>query len=148
MAGTIGRPELGGRQTAEGHVLRVRVYYEDTDFSGLVYHGSYVRFLERGRSDFLRLCGVEHARLAADGLHFAVSTMSLSFMRAAKIDDIVEVTTRVEKLTGARVVLAQAIRRGDDQLVAAEVTVAMIDGNGRPRRFPDGVRDTLSGSQS
>jgi acyl-CoA thioester hydrolase len=74
--------------------------------------------------------------------------MSLSFMRAAKIDDIVEVTTRVEKLTGARVVLAQAIRRGDDQLVAAEVTVAMIDGDGRPHRFPDGVRDALSGSQS
>ncbi len=144
MAGEVSGASLGGRLTPEGHVLPVRVYYEDTDFSRHVYHGSYVRFLERGRSDFLRLCGIEHARLAADGLHFAVSEISLRFMRAARIDDIVEVATRVEKLTGARVVLAQVIRRGAEQLVTAEVTVALIEGGGRPRRFPDAVHGALS----
>jgi acyl-CoA thioester hydrolase len=135
---------LGGRVTGEGHVLPVRVYYEDTDFSGSVYHGSYVRFLERGRSDFLRLINVSHGELAAEGLHFAVSEMSLSFRRAARIDDVVEVVTKVASVTGARVVLDQMIRRGGEQLVAAEVTVALIRTDGRPHRFPDNVRRALS----
>jgi acyl-CoA thioester hydrolase len=130
--------------TADGHVLPVRVYYEDTDFSGAVYHGSLVRFLERGRSDFLRIRGVSHAPLSAKGLHFAVSEMTLSFHRAARIDDIVEVTTKVAKLSGARVVLAQEIQRGGEQLVAAEVTVVLIEESGKPRRFPDEIRKALS----
>lgn len=135
---------IGGRLTPDGHVLPVRVYYEDTDFSGAVYHGSLVRFFERGRSDFLRLRGVSHGPLSAKGLHFAVAEMTLSFHRAARIDDIVEVTTKVARLSGARVVLAQAIRRGGEQLVAAEVTVVLIE-SGRPRRFPDELRKALSG---
>ena len=110
MARGVETPPLAGWLTADGHVLPVRVYYEDTDFSGAVYHGSLVRFLERGRSDFLRIRGVSHAPLSAKGLHFAVSEMTLSFHRAARIDDIVEVTTKVAKLSGARVVLAQAIQ--------------------------------------
>jgi len=136
--------DLGGRLTGEGHVLPVRVYYEDTDTSGSVYHGSYVRFLERGRSDYLRLLGVVHARPAEEGLHFAITEMRLSFQRTARIDDVVEVVTKVAKLTGARVVLEQAIRRDNQQLVAAEVTVALLDRTGRPARLPAPVRDALA----
>ncbi len=137
---------LAGALTPEGHVLAVRVYYEDTDFSGSVYHGSYVRFLERGRSDFLRCVGVSHASLAADGLHFAVAEMTLSFRRAARIDDVVQVVTNVADLTGARVVLNQTARRGAETLVVARVTVALVDRDGRPRRFPKVVTEALSGA--
>ena len=136
--------ELAGRLVADGHVLPVRVYYEDTDSSGSVYHGSYVRFLERGRSDFLRLRGVVHSELAAAGLHFAVSEMQVSFHRAARIDDVVEVNTKIARLTGARVLLEQAIGCDGHQLVTAEVTVALLDKAGRPRRFPGLVRDALA----
>ena len=136
--------ELGGRLTGDGHLLPVRVYYEDTDTSGSVYHGSYVRFLERGRSDFLRLRGVFHGELGAEGLHFAVSEMHLSFLRAARIDDVVEVTTKVARLTGARVLLEQAIDFEGEKLVTAEVTVALLDKAGRPRRFPGSVREALA----
>ena len=136
--------ELAGRLTDDGHVLSVRVYYEDTDTSGSVYHGSYVRFLERGRSDFLRLRGVVHGELAAEGLHFAVSEMHLSFHRAARIDDVVEVVTKIARLTGARVVLEQTISCEGRRLVTAEVTVALLDSTGRPRRFPGSVGDALA----
>lgn len=136
--------DLGGRLTGEGHVLPVRVYYEDTDTSGAVYHGSYVRFLERGRSDYLRLLGVVHAQLAEEGLHFALTEMRLSFQRTARIDDVVEVVTKVSKATGARVVLEQAIRRDGEGLVTAEVTVALLDRAGRPARLPGAVREALA----
>lgn len=134
---------LAGRLTEDGHILPIRVYFEDTDFSGFVYHGSYVRFLERGRSDLLRLSGISHAELDADGLAFAVSEMTLRFRRAARIDDIVEVATSVQALSGARVVLDQHIRRGSETLVEATVSVALVNRDGQPRRFPVAVRDAL-----
>ena len=136
--------DIGGRLTEEGHSLPVRVYYEDTDFSGSVYHGAYVRFLERGRSDFLRRIGISHGDLAKDGLHFAVSEMNLSFFRAARIDDVVEVATGIAEVRGARVILDQAVLRGGERLVEARVIVALIDRQGRPKRFPDKVREPLS----
>ena len=142
MVGKIGS-DLAGWLAADGHHLPVRVYHEDTDFTGSVYHGSYVRFLERGRSDFLRLIGIEHAPLAADGLHFAVSAMTLSFRRAATIDDRIEIVTQVGTLTGARVVLDQVVRRGTETLVTAEVTVALTNRSGRPSRFPQAIRTRL-----
>lgn len=136
--------EALGESLVDGCGLsRYRVYYEDTDFSGSVYHGSYVRFLERGRSDFLRLAGVSHGALSEAGLHFAVSEMTLRFRRAATIDDLLEVETRVGELSGARVVLDQTVRRAGETLVSARVTVALVDRAGRPRRFPDGVNTAL-----
>ncbi len=107
-------PDLAGRLVADGHVLPVRIYFEDTDFSGVVYHGTYVRFLERGRTDFLRLLGIGHEALArgehgagGEGLAFAVRRMTLEFLKPARIDETVEVVTRLADLTGARVVVAQ-----------------------------------------
>ncbi|MEP3428091.1 MAG: tol-pal system-associated acyl-CoA thioesterase [Roseibium sp.] len=133
-------PDLAGRLSEGGHVLPVRVYYEDTDFTGIVYHGAYVRFFERARSDFLRLIGIHHAELAegVDGvsLAFAVRTMMLDFQSPARIDDILNVRTSLAEYKGARVKLDQLIYRGDDLLVSAAVTVAVITAQGKPTRLP------------
>ena len=141
-------PDLSGRIEAGRHILPVRVYFEDTDFSGVVYHGSYIRFMERGRTDFLRLAGIGHEALAAgalgEPLAFAVRRMTVEFLRPARIDDVLEVETRISEVAGARIVLGQAIRRGEEMLVAAEVTVAMINGAGAARRLPQAVRDKLA----
>jgi acyl-CoA thioester hydrolase len=140
-------PDLAGRLIEGGHILPVRVYFEDTDFSGVVYHGGYIRFMERGRSDFLRLLGVGHDALArgehGERLAFAVSRIAADFRKPARIDEVIEVETRVASLAGARVVLSQTVRRGSDVLVAAEVTVAMINDAGQARRLPAVVREKL-----
>jgi acyl-CoA thioester hydrolase len=147
MTGSEPWPDLAGRLTEGGHVLPVRVYFEDTDFSGWVYHASYLRFMERGRSDFLRLRGIGHDALdkGAQGerLAFVVRHMSVDFVRPARIDDVVEVDTRLVEVGGARVVLAQTVRRGAVTLARAEVTVALINEQGEPRRLPAEVRKRL-----
>ncbi len=140
-------PDLAGRLDAESHVLPVRVYYEDTDFTGIVYHGAYVRFFERARSDFLRLIGIHHKELA-DGDHgvslaFAVRTMTLDFRKPARIDDILEVRTGLAEYRGARVRLDQRIYRDGELLVFADVTVAVITSEGRPTRLPQILADKL-----
>ena len=140
-------PHLAGRLTEEGHVLPIRVYFEDTDFSGFVYHGSYVRFMERGRSDFVRLIGVGHTALR-DGDHgepltFAVRRIVLDYLKPARIDDLVEVVTSVLRVTGARLVLRQVVRCGETILVEAEVTVVLISLDGRARRMPEQLRIAL-----
>ena len=140
-------PDLAGRLVDGGHVLAVRVYYEDTDFSGVVYHPSFVRFLERGRTDFLRLLGIGHAAMAAGAFGtaraFAVRTMTLDFRRPAMIDDVLEVRTHRGTLSGARIVLDQTITRGGEVLLTASVTVAVIDADGRPCRLPAAFRERL-----
>lgn len=142
-------PDLAGRLAGGRHVLPVRVYFEDTDFSGVVYHASYLRFMERGRTDFLRLAGIGHRALdrgEADGgerLAFAVRRMTLEFLKPARIDDLLEVETRVAEMTGARIVLQQAVRLGDARLVTADVTVALVDGRGRVQRLPAEMRGRL-----
>ncbi len=117
-----------------------RVYFADTDFSGVVYHARYLEFLERGRSDFLRLAGVHHTELA-DGKHgerivWVVRRMEIDFRAPARIDDILTIDTRTEAISGARIFMAQQIRRGDEVLVEARVEAAIIGEIGRPRRFP------------
>jgi acyl-CoA thioester hydrolase len=144
---------LGGRLEGGAHILPVRVYFEDTDFSGVVYHGSYVRFLERGRTEFLRALGIGHDALdkGAHGerLAFAVRRMAIEFLKPARIDEVVEVETRPREVTGARGILAQAIRRGSDVLVTAEATVALISDEGKARRWAGGdPRDDHAGGGS
>jgi acyl-CoA thioester hydrolase len=131
---------LSGELTAFGHRLMARVYYADTDFSGVVYHARYLEYLERGRSDFLRLAGVHHTELA-DGKHgeklvWVVRRMEIDFKAPAKIDDILTIDTRTESMSGARIFMAQQIRRGDDVLIEARIEAAIISESGRPRRFP------------
>lgn len=131
---------LSGELTPFGHRLAARVYFADTDFTGVVYHARYLEFLERGRSDFLRLAGVHHTELA-DGKHgevlaWVVRRMEIDFRQPARIDDIVTVETRTERISGARIFMAQRLLRGDDVLVEAKVEAAVIGPSGKPRRFP------------
>jgi acyl-CoA thioester hydrolase len=122
--------------TPTDHVFPVRVYWEDTDAGGIVYHTSYLRFLERGRTELLRTRGVEQqAMLAERAEAFAVRQMTIDFMRPARLDDLLDVHTRVEALGGASVTLVQEIRRGGEVLVLATMTIAFVSG-GRPRRLP------------
>ena len=133
---------LSGALTASGHRLHARVYFADTDFSGVVYHARYLEFFERGRSDFLRLAGVHHTELM-DGLHgeklvWVVRRMEIDFRGPARIDDILTVDTRTEEVSGARIFMRQQISRAATVLVEAKVEAALINGQGRPRRFPPG----------
>lgn len=131
---------LSGELTETGHRLVQRVYYEDTDFSGLVYHARYLHFLERGRTDYLRCLGVEQSALLGvdeEGLVFVVHRMEIDFKSPARMDDILTVDTLTEKAGGAKMVLSQEIRRDGTLLIAARVTIAIINGKGRPRRLPE-----------
>lgn len=140
-----------GRFEGREHRLPVRVYYEDTDFTGLVYHGAYVRFFERGRSDALRLMGIGHAELL-DGDQpsaFVVSKMGLTWLKPARIDDELVVRTLYDAIRGPRLLIAQTITRGEDVLCRADVEVVSIHLDGRPRRptrqLIDRVRPWLTG---
>lgn len=134
-----------GRFEGREHLLPVRVYYEDTDFSGIVYHANYVRYFERGRSDFLRLAGVSHTELRASDapMAFAVVNMDIAFKRAARIDDGLVVRTRYEAMKGARIIIRQRIERDGEAIAEALVQVVCIDLDGRARRLPGTVAERL-----
>ena len=129
---------LSGELTAEGHTLTQRVYYEDTDFSGVVYHARYLHFLERGRTDFLRCLGIGQATMAAgpESLVFVVHRMEIDFKASARMDDVLSIRTVTEKAAGAKLILDQEIRRDGALLIAARVIVAVINARGRPQRLP------------
>ena len=132
-----------GRFEGREHRLAVRVYYEDTDFTGVVYHANYVRYFERGRSDFLRLAGLSHSDLLdrADPGAFVVTRLAIAFRRPARIDDALLVRTTYDAIKGPRMLISQVITRGDDVIATAEVEAACITPDGRPRRpQPDLVR--------
>ena len=136
--------DLDGRMTDFGHHQKIRVYYEDTDFSGIVYHANYLKFIERGRSDYIRQLGVHHSVLDAgvngERLALAVRHMDINFIKSARIDDILTVETRIGEIKGARMFLDQQILRDDEVLFTARVTVVVITRDGRPRRLPDRLR--------
>ena len=136
--------QLSGQLENGTHRLPVRVYYEDTDFSGVVYHASYLRFMERGRTDFLRLAGVDQSTLHADGagIVFAVRRMTIDYLKPARMDDVLMVETRTDDVRGASLVIAQRVLRGEEVLVTADVRVAAL-ANGRPARIPDDLRRIL-----
>ena len=117
------------------HRLTVRVYYEDTDFSGFVYHANYLKFCERARSDFLRLLGVDQTSLFASGGAFVVRRMNCDFLKPARFDDVLDVETTPGEAAGARFDLKQRVLRGDEVLFTAGVTAVFIDGRGRPKRL-------------
>lgn len=139
------QPTAGWLEGRE-HVLPVRVYYEDTDFSGLVYHASYARFFERGRSDFLRVAGIAHAALLTrdEPLALTLTRLAIDYRRAARIDDALWVRTRYERIKGPRIAIRQRITRGDDLIAEAEVEAACIDLSGRVRRPPADLMQALA----
>lgn len=116
------------------HQLPVRIYYEDTDFTGIVYHANYLRYLERGRSDFFRAVGISHTELAEQDTGFAVIRMELDFKRAATIDDALVVRTLYERVEGVRLHVSQRITRGEEVILEAKAVAVCISLSGRPRR--------------
>lgn len=149
---TASWPDLAGRlvrdATGRRHVLPVRVYFEDTDFSSLVYHATYLRWCERGRSDFLRLMGNDHQALIAGGegrepAAFVVRRMRLEYLKPARIDEVLEVTTRAKELTAATLTLDQRVSRNGIDLFTAEVMVVLISASGKPLRLTTALREAL-----
>jgi acyl-CoA thioester hydrolase len=132
------------------HILPVRVYYEDTDFSGSVYHASYLRFMERGRTDYLRLLGADQRALfeqtenEAPGFSFVVRAMQIDFFKPARFSDLLEITTRPAQVKGASVLLKQQVLREAELLVEAAVRVAFVSG-GRARPIPKPLRLAMRG---
>jgi len=140
--------ELSGRLTEAGHVLPIRVYFEDTDFSGFVYHTSYMRWCERGRSDYLRLLGIGHSALqdgafAGEPSVFAVRRLNAEFLKAARIDDILEVRTSPAELTKASIVLRQMIERDGQPVFRLEVQCVLLSTDGRLLRLPAPILSLL-----
>ncbi len=134
-------PDLSGRIEGHTHTLPVRVYFEDTDFTGYVYHGSYLQWCERGRSDWLRLLGVSHDDLykgfnGSPPLIFIVRHMDMKFKAPAKIDELLEVVTETKEWAGASITVQQEIRRDGKLLMRALVQVVLISDEGKPQRLP------------
>ncbi|MGP1395654.1 MAG: tol-pal system-associated acyl-CoA thioesterase [Inquilinaceae bacterium] len=132
---------VSGRMERGCHLFPVRVYYEDTDAGGIVYHASYLRFAERARTEMLRLAGIDQSVLAArTGAAFAVRHCTMDFRASARLDDLVTVRTRIVEIGGASLKAEQTIERNDTVLVALTLRLACIDRDGRPTRIPERVR--------
>ncbi|MGR3716998.1 MAG: tol-pal system-associated acyl-CoA thioesterase [Thermohalobaculum sp.] len=128
------------------HQITIRVYYEDTDLAGVVYYANYLRFIERGRTEALRDLRVDQAALKRDlGLVFVVSRLTIDYLAPAVFDDLLEVRTRIDRLRGASLEMAQEVWRGETCLCRAAVTIACMGANRRPQRLPGDVRDRLGG---
>jgi acyl-CoA thioester hydrolase len=134
------------------HTLIVRVYYEDTDFTGIVYHANYLRYMERGRTNYLRLIGADHRKLfeetqkEAPGFAFVVRSMTLDFLKPARMDDLLQVISEPNEVKGASVTIRQRVMRGEELLVQADVRVAFISG-GRARPIPKPLRIAMKADQ-
>ncbi len=122
----------------------VRVYYEDTDFSGNVYHANYLKYCERARSDYLRVMGIDQNAMFARGEAFVVRRMNCEFLRPAKFEDMLDVETRLIEMSGARFELEQVVKRGAETLFSTSVTVAVVDASGRPKRISSEIAAALS----
>lgn len=139
----LDRP-VSGRFAAGEHRFPLRVYFEDTDFTGVVYHANYLRYFERGRSDMLRVAGIDQraAHEAGEGA-YAVAEMAIRYRRPAKLDDELLVISRVAGIKAASVVVHQRIMRGGEEIASADVHVAFVGPDGRPRRQPAAWVDTF-----
>lgn len=132
---------------ADVHVFPVRVYYEDTDAGGVVYHANYLRFAERGRTEMLRGAGIDQVELLArDGLAFIVRRCAVDFLKPARLDDALEVHTRVLTAKGARVEAEQVVKRQGDDIARLTLEIACVDRQGRPQRLPQRLSAAISPS--
>lgn len=132
------------------HNFPVRVYYEDTDFSGVVYHARYLHFFERGRTEALRACGISHSELLTlpEPLAFAVRKMTIEWIAPARIDDMLDVSTRFVEVKGARMLIEQEMRRGGALIARADVEAACMNLGGKPRRLPPEIVARLEGNSA
>jgi len=121
------------------HRFPVRVFYEDTDMGGIVYHANFLKFIERARSAWVRDLGLDQNAMRAEGVIFVVRRVEADFLAPARFDDALEVETRTLRASGARLAMAQEVRRGDDTLFRAVVTVACMDKTERPTRLPAAI---------
>lgn len=124
--------------------IPVRVYYEDTDLAGIVYYANYLKFIERGRTEFVRARGIDQGALkAAEGIVFAVRRVEADYLSPARFDDLLAVETAVTAVKGASLVMAQRVVRGEAVLFAAVVTLVCMNAGGRAQRLPEAVRRAL-----
>jgi acyl-CoA thioester hydrolase len=143
---------LDGELKDGRHTQVIRVYYEDTDFTGIVYHANYLRYMERGRTNYLRLIGADHRVLfeqtekEAPGFAFVVRAMNIDFLKPARMDDILHVVSDPVEVKGASVTIRQKVMRGDELLVEAQVKVAFISG-GRAKPIPKPLRIAMKADQ-
>ena len=142
-----GWPDLAGRIEGETHVLPVRVYFEDTDCGGVVYHANFLKFCERGRSDFIRLLGIDHQSLAnpeqGEPAVFVVRRIEIDYLKSVRMDDVLEVVTSCAEIGNASLVLTQEVRREGTTLARAKVSVVLVSRSGKPQRIGAVVRDAL-----
>lgn len=122
------------------HTFPVRVYYEDTDMAGIVYHANYLKYIERARSDWVRMQGLDQAQMREDGIVFVVRRIECDYLLPAKFDDELEVRTTVKSMTGVRLVMSQEVMRGEEALFRAEVTAVCATTEGAPARLPEKLR--------
>ncbi|MBC7585114.1 tol-pal system-associated acyl-CoA thioesterase [Tardiphaga sp. vice352] len=145
-------PHLDGAISDGLHRMQVRVYYEDTDFSGIVYHANYLRFMERGRTNYLRLLGADQRALFAEaeseapGFAFVVRSMTLEYLKPSRMDDLLDIVTRPIEVKGASILMGQEVWRGDELLLEAKVKVAFVSG-GRAKPIPKALRIAMKADQ-
>lgn len=126
------------------HIFPIHVYYEDTDLAGIVYYANYLKYIERARTEWVRELGVDQVALKADeGLVFAVRRVEADYLSPAKFDDDLTVETRLKALTGARIVVEQVVKRGQEVLFEAVVTIVTLSATGHPARLPAVLRRNL-----
>jgi acyl-CoA thioester hydrolase len=132
-------PDLAGRIEGDTHVLPVRVYFEDTDFTGLVYHANFLKFCERGRSDFIRCLGIDHRSLEnpeqGEPAVFVVRRIEVDYLKPARIDEVLEVVTRCEDIGRATLVLAQDVCRDGVVLARLKASIVLVSKAGKPQRL-------------
>ena len=140
-------PDLAGRIEGETHVLPIRVYFEDTDCAGVVYHANFLKFCERARSDFVRLLGIEHQGLAnpaqGEPAVFVVRRVEIDYLKPGRMDDVLEVVTSCAEIGNASLKLAQDVRRDGTLIARALVSVVLVSRSGKPQRLGALVRDAL-----
>jgi acyl-CoA thioester hydrolase len=140
-------PDLAGRIEGETHILPVRVYFEDTDCGGVVYHANFLKFCERGRSDFIRLLGIGAKSLAdparGEPAIFVVRRVEIDYLKPARMDDVLEVVTTCDEIGSASLVLQQDVRRDGTLVASAKVTVVLVSHTGKPQRLGALLRGAL-----
>lgn len=140
-------PDLAGRIEGETHVLPIRVYFEDTDCAGVVYHANFLKFCERGRSDFIRLLGIEHQSLAdpeqGEPSVFVVRRVEIDYLKPGRMDDVLEIVTSCAEIGSASLVLQQDVRRDGTLIVSARVSVVLVSQAGKPQRLGAIIRGAL-----